>query len=330
MTKKMLTHSKIPKFAFIGTSCSGKTTATYNTCGYLKLHGIRTDGILQQDRRLPFPASLLPTHAEAQYWFITNLMTVESYMSLQKGTDCIVSDRSVLDFFAYAKTQWPSEVKDLESFVFAWMASYTRCFYLRPRVYDNDGVRPDDEFRLSVDKTLNDLITAVNLRCYLMGFESGNLIRTISSWEEAARSIAVTTRLGMLQTKNAFLTGSWSKGLEKVGSDFDCVLLVDDWTKTIKGRFDEEGVVYKFRGLRTVDRLRSKHDDPGLVDVVFLPDYNMEIQLQSKKTFLKRKQIEDDEVKAALTLTSSYSSTLPNMQHGIYAPSRDADAPQET
>lgn len=213
----MLTHSKIPKFAFIGTSSSGKTTATYRTCGYLKERGIRVDGILQQDRRLPFNPELLSTHAEAQHWFIFNMMTTESYLSLSRGTDCLVSDRSVLDFYAYMKHQWPNQTQEIERMVTMWLDTYHTLFYLPPRAYDNDGVRPPDEFRLGVDATLKDLI-----------FANGKKVTMIEDWETAARIIAIEMKRSVLGPK-AHLTGSWFYGKERIESDFDFVMSSDDW-----------------------------------------------------------------------------------------------------
>lgn len=208
----MLTHSKVLKYAFIGTSSSGKTTATYQTCGYLKANKIRVDGILQQDRRLPFDAALLPTHAEAQYWFLTNQMTVENYLMLQRGVDVLVSDRSVLDFFAYTCYQWTREMVASAWFPLtqSWVTTYKRLYYLKPRAYDDDGVRPSDEFRLGVDLALQNLIE----------YMPRGIIVPVDDWKDAARQIAIESRTALIG-EDAFLVGSWGRGEEKEGSDFD-------------------------------------------------------------------------------------------------------------
>lgn len=261
----MLTHSKIPKFAFIGTSSAGKTTATYLTCGFLKEHGIRVDGILQQDRRLPFPPALLETHAEAQYWFVTNMMTTESYLSLQKGTDCLVSDRSVLDFYAYAETQWPLGVNDLRSMVLSWVSTYHTLFYLPPRPYDNDGVRPPDEFRLAVDRTLQGVIDD-------QGYLSSGQVVAVANWKDAARQIAVASKRAQLHP-NARITGSWNSGKFKPGSDFDFILLAPEWDEIapeVRALFDAHDP------RPTIE----KHGDYGLTALYHSNVLNIGVQIQ--------------------------------------------------
>jgi hypothetical protein len=262
----MLTHSKISKFAFIGTSSAGKTTATYETCGFLKRHGIRVDGILQQDRRLPFPAALLETHAEAQYWFITNMMTAENYLALQPGVDCIVSDRSVLDFFAYAETQWPGQVNDLRQMVVSWVSTYDTLYYLPPREYDNDGVRPSDEFRLEVDKTLNNLI--------LRSPDIARVVAQVPSWEMAARQIAIATKRAQLHP-NARITGSWNSGKFKPGSDFDFILLPWEWHE-VQVRLGSASDFYPVDHQPFVEQ----HNDQGLIAVFRSKNLNMDVQIQ--------------------------------------------------
>ncbi len=271
----ILTHSRIPKFAFIGTSSSGKTTATYQTCAYLKLHGIRVDGILQQDRRLPFDPALLETHAEAQNWFMANMMVAESYMSLQKGTDVIVSDRSVLDFLAYAITQWPRSFDAWFAFVRAWVTSYKTIYYLAPRSYDNDGVRPPDEFRIAVDKTLQELIKHPDI--------VGRVV--VTSAEDAMRDIAIKTKRSVLGSSGsegvAHLTGSWYKGKEKPGSDFDFILTPEDWERV------DTQVRSTFVPLDIIP-FRERYDDPGLLAIFRSEYHNIDVQVQDPQWLERR------------------------------------------
>lgn len=236
----MLTHSKIPKFAFIGTSSAGKTTATYQTCAYLKERGIRVDGILQQDRRMPFSPELLATHAEAQHWFIFNMMTTESYLALAKGTDCLVSDRSVLDFFAYMKYQWPDKVSDVQATVTAWLDTYTQLYYLAPRAYDDDGVRPTDEFRIGVDGVLKDLIKG-NKHCVTLA----------DDWLRAARDIAIRTKRASLDmpaaAAAAHLVGRWFTGTELATSPFDFAMVQSEWRDGMNRSSVSKAVFESFR-----------------------------------------------------------------------------------
>jgi hypothetical protein len=260
----MLQHSKVKKYAFVGTSSSGKTTATYQTCGFLKEHGIRVDGILQQDRRLPFSPALLETHAEAQYWFISNIIAAENYLTLQKGVDCVVSDRSAVDFFAYAKTQWPQGVEELRQFVLAWASTYETLYYLPPRAYDDDGVRPSDSFRLAVDMTLLEILKGLK-----------NVVH-VSEWKEAAREIAINTKAALLGEADAYITGSWSKGKERPGSDFDFFMLASDFIKIP----EDVRATMKPWSSEAIASCKRKHNDVGLIGIYHSSIHNVDVQLQ--------------------------------------------------
>jgi predicted nucleotidyltransferase len=283
MTPKFFT-STVPKFAFIGTSCSGKTTATYSTCAYLKQRGVRVDGILQQDRRLPFSPDLLDKCPEAQHWFLSNMMTTESYLVLQKGTDCIVSDRSVVDFFAYYVQSFGEDF-EYSKFIDYWTQSYECLYYLEPREYDNDGVRPSNDFRTQVDSLLLEKVNS------LIGL--GFKIKKVDSWEEAARDILIKTKLSLFEKHGIpfILTGSYSKRTETPKSDFDVVVSEDDIEKL-------KSVYKKSIGLakpKYLNSIKHKYNDYDLKGIAILPKYNVEIQITSD--FEKRKALEQEERK---------------------------------
>lgn len=148
-------RNKPKKFAIIGTSCSGKTTLTYQILSELKRRGVNADGVIQQDRRLAFERWKLETEKEAQYWVILNMAKKEVEMQLN-DVEVIVSDRSVLDFYAYLETMYGRDEMMWE-FVKRWIDTYTAVYYLGPLPYENDGKRPSDEFRMKVDQKLRDL-----------------------------------------------------------------------------------------------------------------------------------------------------------------------------
>lgn len=148
---------KVEKFAIIGTSSSGKTTLTLRILADLKRLGVLVDAVLQQDRRFCFDRAKLETHKEAQYAMIFNMVVRESEMCLKDGTDVIISDRSVLDFYAYYETMY-GRSDYLFDFVTNWCESYNTLYYLQPLPYVDDGARPSDEFRTKVNKTLVNLI----------------------------------------------------------------------------------------------------------------------------------------------------------------------------
>lgn len=155
--------SRVKKFAIIGTSSSGKTTLTHQVCGFLKEKHVRVDGLFQQDRRFTFDRAKLETDINAQFWMILNMMAKESELMLHDGIDCIVSDRSVLDFYAYLEVQYKrshrGEVSYFKDMVLKWCHSYDTLYYLNPLPYDDDGVRPPRTLVNDVDDCLQELMT---------------------------------------------------------------------------------------------------------------------------------------------------------------------------
>lgn len=154
--------ANIQKFALIGTSSSGKTTLTFDILARLKLLGVLVDGVLQQDRRLCFDRSKLETHPEAQYAVIFNMVVKESELSCKDGVDVIVSDRSVLDFYAYYECMY-GRSQYLFDFIKQWCSSYCSLYYLNPLTYQDDGSRPTNSFRLRVDECLVAIIEELSL-----------------------------------------------------------------------------------------------------------------------------------------------------------------------
>lgn len=149
------------KFAIIGTSSAGKSTLTYELMGKLKRLGILAEGVFQQDRRLCFDREKLETDILAQYNVIFNMVCRETEMLLRDGTDMILSDRSVLDFYAYMEYQY-GRVDHVWKFVIEWCKTYDALYYLQPLKYHDDGSRPPEEFRDKVDKHLRELITELS------------------------------------------------------------------------------------------------------------------------------------------------------------------------
>ena len=145
------------KYAIIGTSCSGKTTLVYNITGQLRKEGYLIEGLTSTDRIYPFEQSKLDNSANAQAYVILQQIFLENRMSTRDDVKIILSDRSSIDFFAYMD-YFISEKNDffqtIKSFVFDWAKTYDKLFYVEPRPYVSDGKRPNDAFRLNVNKIL--------------------------------------------------------------------------------------------------------------------------------------------------------------------------------
>lgn len=158
----MWASNGIKKVALIGTSCSGKTTLCHQILGHLKEMGVSCDGVLQQDRRFAFDRVQLELNEEAQYYFICNQIMREIELTLRGHAEVLVSDRSVLDLYAYYVAMY-SKNPPLFDFVKNWLHTYTCLYYLEPLPYINDKARPDDVFRLRVDKCLKELMLYVGV-----------------------------------------------------------------------------------------------------------------------------------------------------------------------
>ena len=117
------------KFAIIGTSSSGKSTLCYDVLHRLKMAQVNADGVLQLDRRFAFDRAKLETEIEAQYVFVFNMVVKENEIGLRDGTDVLVSDRSVLDFYAYMEHQY-GRVHHVFEFVMEYCKTYDAIYYL--------------------------------------------------------------------------------------------------------------------------------------------------------------------------------------------------------
>lgn len=148
------------KFAIIGSSSAGKTTLSLRILADLKRLGVLVDGVLQQDRRLCFDRDLLETDIEAQYVVIFNMVCRESEMLLKRGVEVVISDRSVLDFYAYFEEMY-GRYDYIWKFVLGWCETYEVLYYLERLNYHDDGNRPPEDFVERVDQRLRNLIAEI-------------------------------------------------------------------------------------------------------------------------------------------------------------------------
>lgn len=156
------------KYAIIGTSCSGKTTTVYNVVGELRKEGYHIEGIISSDRHYTFDAKKLDYMPEAQSYVILQQAFLEANLSTRDDIQILLSDRSPLDFFAYfdycLKNEEEPYYKSMKNMVWNWVKTYDAIFYLEPLPYVSDNKRPNDEFRLGVDKIIkNYLVDLPNL-----------------------------------------------------------------------------------------------------------------------------------------------------------------------
>lgn len=154
------------KFAFTGTNSSGKTTLAMEVTSRLKSEThVLAELVSSQDRKISWRDEHFPVDPRAHYGMITNLIHAEVQAELKGDCTTVVTDRSVLDLYSIAKTDFPDNqlIKALESTVLAWLTTYTRIYYLPPLDYQEDGKRPSNEFRLRTHSTLLELIDKYSL-----------------------------------------------------------------------------------------------------------------------------------------------------------------------
>lgn len=211
------------KFALIGTTCAGKTTLAYEICSELKRMGLNVDGIFQQDRRLPFDREWLEEEKAAQYWVILNQALKEVEMQVGRPPKVMVSDRSVLDFYAYMDYQYEYD-EMMSDFVHEWVETYDKLYYLPPLEYEDDGARPDDQFRMEVDETLRDIIEADSM---VLGkkvefLDRDEVLDNMLSYMENVLGEAELRKIpNVLDVEKVLIGGSYARGDQTVESDVD-------------------------------------------------------------------------------------------------------------
>lgn len=149
------------KIAFVGSHCVGKTTALWYTGAMLKQAGYNSVEILPELARVcPFPIN-----QEANFntclWLLFEQIKMEwlTNNSLSHGRPMIVlQDRSVIDEYAYAATQFPDKKRFVQKIIEAWMKiqPYDGLLYF-PIEWDiiDDNVRDTDvQWQKKVDSTL--------------------------------------------------------------------------------------------------------------------------------------------------------------------------------
>lgn len=228
----MVEQTTIPKqkFAIIGTSSAGKSTLTYELMGKLKRLGILAEGVFQQDRRLCFDREKLETEIMAQYNVIFNMVCRETEMLLRDGTDMILSDRSVLDFYAYMEHQY-GRIDHVWQFIVEWCKTYDALYYLEPLKYHDDGSRPPEEFRDKVDSVLKRL-------CVELGDEHGVTVFYLNREDIYKHLLSKIKRIlseeelkmfGCVLGRDCLIGGSYAFNRATKASDVDVYILGNDF-----------------------------------------------------------------------------------------------------
>ena len=146
------------KIAFIGSHSVRKTNAVHSFAGAVGRSGRSVEVGREVVRFNPLGLNEGAT-PEAQLWVI--MAQIQQELELRTRADVLVTDRAVIDNFAYflrvTKGQDPFDVKPL---VASWSKTYDLFVRLRPDVpLTADGVRStNDRFRAEIEKILDMVI----------------------------------------------------------------------------------------------------------------------------------------------------------------------------
>jgi nicotinamide riboside kinase len=156
------------KIAFVGSHGVRKTTAAFSLAAALRHRGVATEVLHEVARSNPLGLNEAAT-AEAQLWIL--LSQVRRELELAPTTEVLVTDRSIVDNYAYALRAWGgSDRFAIELFVAAWARTYDLVVRLLPDVsLEPDGIRSLDpafqsEIEALVDRLLPAFVAADRLR----------------------------------------------------------------------------------------------------------------------------------------------------------------------
>ena len=145
------------KVAFVGSHGVRKTTAAFSLAAALRHRGIATEVVHEVVRSSPLGYNEAAP-AEAQLWVL--LTQAQRELELAARTDVVVTDRSVVDNYAYALRIWGADRYAIEPFVGRWALTYDLTIRLLPDVeLVADTVRSvDPAFRDEIEQLVDTLL----------------------------------------------------------------------------------------------------------------------------------------------------------------------------
>ena len=149
------------KIGFYGPQGSGKTTRAYELATFLKKQGYDVFVLSEVARSCPLPINEKVTR-EAQLWILGKQLTREQS---SKG-QILVSDRTLLDAFAYSMRTDPEFFMHLKPFMKEYMKTYDAIVNCRANdeYLIDDGIRSaNKEFRDEIDSIMKGLVSDLSV-----------------------------------------------------------------------------------------------------------------------------------------------------------------------
>jgi len=150
------------KIGLMGSHDTGKTTLGFTICGKLKTRHYNVDYVAEVSRQIPATLKVNEgTNFFAQYWILNQQINDEILAKL-RGANMIVTDRTVVDNYAYAfraaqphvKQIFEEDLKVMEAKCLHWVKTYDFLFYVAipNKKMEEDGFRSTEkEFQLEID-----------------------------------------------------------------------------------------------------------------------------------------------------------------------------------
>ncbi|MHA1266211.1 MAG: AAA family ATPase [Candidatus Helarchaeota archaeon] len=163
------------KIGLMGSHDVGKTTLGFTICSKLKTRHYHVEYVAEVARHIPATLKVNEgTNFWAQYWILNEQINSE-ILAILRGANMIVTDRTVVDNYAYAyrasrphvKQISKTDLKVMEVKCKHWVRTYDFLFYatIPDKKMEDDGFRAiDKEFQLEIDECLRKIIEDWNLK----------------------------------------------------------------------------------------------------------------------------------------------------------------------
>ena len=148
------------KIAISGTHGVGKSTAVYKKAYEYKLKypDKKLSIVSESARDCPLPINK-EASINSQKWMINYQIIKE--IEAENTSDIVISDRSIMDYMAYAKYLFPDLFDIYRNLIKNHINTYDKIFYMQVKNNNyliSDGVRDTDpEFQKIIDDTLRNL-----------------------------------------------------------------------------------------------------------------------------------------------------------------------------
>ncbi|MHA1250563.1 MAG: AAA family ATPase [Candidatus Helarchaeota archaeon] len=158
------------KIGILGTHSTGKTTLGHKLVSYLKESHFIVGWVGEIVRDLPAAVNDLSAFL-TQYWIINTQINKE--IERQSNNNVVVTDRTVIDNFVYAKNAAKKDsiskeqLKVLEIICKNWSKTYDFLFYTQRTNFpiENDNFRSTDlQFQIEIDQMLKNIIRKWELK----------------------------------------------------------------------------------------------------------------------------------------------------------------------